>query len=86
VGFCTGSSKGIRVESGISAGDFDSPKRGIVRVNGKINSMDSLTPRTISSVATVPDVTLGFDPVLSVWAGSSLLQVGKTLRGTGIEE
>jgi hypothetical protein len=77
VGFCTGSSEGIRVESGISVGDFDLPKRGIVRVNGKINSIVSLTPRAISSVATVPDVTLGFDPALSVWAGVHCSKLGK---------
>ena len=33
----------IRVESGISARDFDLPKRGMVRVNDKINSIIDLT-------------------------------------------
>jgi hypothetical protein len=76
----------IRVESEISACDFNLPNRGMVRVNDKINSIIGLTPRTISSVATAPDVTLGFDPAPSVWAESWLFQVGETLRSTGFEE
>jgi hypothetical protein len=58
----------------------------MVRMNDKINSIIDLTLRTISSVATAPDVTSGFDLAPSVRAESLLFQIGETLRSTGFEE
>jgi hypothetical protein len=39
----------------MSVGDFDLPRRDMVKVNDQINSIIGLASRTISSVVTAPD-------------------------------
>jgi hypothetical protein len=57
----------------MSVGDFDLPRRDMVKVNDQINSIIGSASGMISSVAMAPDVPLGSNLAPSVRAESILL-------------
>ena len=57
----------------------------MMRVDSQISLIIALAPRTISSVATAPVITLGFDLSPLARAEGWLFQVGKTLCSASFE-